>query len=170
MTWLGGHIGLQEWVSFLKAQSSDHIGRRGQVAKAVDCKSIIPGSNPGGAFYLSLRQLFLRQIRKHCHRRVAVGGNSIDWIGTYWTAAAGSYSIDLAGGDDGTIFATNGIPTVIGQTYLLRFAMAGNLAGGSTTKTMVVSVNDLVSQTYTFSTVGKWRTNMGWVYHCSSST
>ncbi len=28
-------------------------GRRSQAAKAADCKSAIPGSNPGGAFLLT---------------------------------------------------------------------------------------------------------------------
>ena len=43
---------------------------RSQVAKAVDCKSSIPGSNPGGAFYFSsFLFLWLRSVPTSC------GGN-----------------------------------------------------------------------------------------------
>lgn len=38
-----------------RAGDGGHMRRRGQVAKATDCKSVIPGSNPGAASIFSTR-------------------------------------------------------------------------------------------------------------------
>ncbi|MCC7435623.1 MAG: choice-of-anchor C family protein [Methanoregulaceae archaeon] len=53
-----------------------------------------------------------------------VGGNSIDYIGSYWQASHGSRSIDLSGNNNGSIAQT--FDTVIGTTYRLTFDLSGN--------------------------------------------
>ena len=66
-----------------------------------------------------------------------VGGN-IDVIGNYWPAADGNQSIDLNGGEAGTIQQT--IPTTNGCTYHVTFALSGN-SGSGVLKEMDVYVN-----------------------------
>ncbi len=52
-----------------------------------------------------------------------VGGDSVDWINTYWTAPGGN-SIDLNGNNPGSISQT--FATVSGATYDVSFSYAGN--------------------------------------------
>lgn len=91
-----------------------------------------------------------------------VGGNSIDYIGTYWTAADGIRSIDLNGNGTGAISQT--FDTIKDVTYIVRFAMAGNPDGSPTIKTLIASAGDFVG-TYSFTNTQytTW-TNMGWIY------
>ena len=88
-----------------------------------------------------------------------VGGNSIDYIGTYWTAADGSRSIDLAGNSFGWI--SQKFDTVEGTPYRVSFAMAGNPDGGEIIKDLFVTVGSK-SQAYWFDTTGKFKDAMGW--------
>jgi choice-of-anchor C domain-containing protein len=88
-----------------------------------------------------------------------VGGNSVDYIGTYWNAADGARSIDLAGNGPGSISQT--FDTVAGKTYKVSFAMAGNTDGSPTVKTLLVSGD--ASQNFSFDTTGASRSDMGWV-------
>jgi choice-of-anchor C domain-containing protein len=89
-----------------------------------------------------------------------VGGDSIDYIGTYWNAQDGSRSIDLAGNGPGSISQTFG--TTSGQTYHVEFWMAGNPDGGDTLKAIAASGGSVSGQIFTFSTIGHSRGDMGW--------
>lgn len=86
-------------------------------------------------------------------------GNGIDYIGSYWTAAEGSRSLDLNALNTGGIGQT--FDTVTGQQYQVAFRMAGNPAGGPATKTLDASVAG-VTQSFSFNTSGKDLSNMGW--------
>ena len=87
-----------------------------------------------------------------------VTGGSVDLIGNYWTAPTG-YSIDLDGASPGAI--SQDLSLAAGG-YLLTFSLAGNPDGGSTTKSVEVSI-DGVTHDYTFDTTGQSRNSMGWV-------
>lgn len=90
-----------------------------------------------------------------------VGGNSIDWIGSYWQNADGMRSIDLSGGNAGSI-SQDITDLVVGTRYDLSFALAGNPAGAPAVKTVNVSVGD-ENADFTFDTTGKTLTEMGWI-------
>jgi len=87
-----------------------------------------------------------------------VGGNSIDWIGTYWTASNGSRSIDLNGLGPGSISQT--FDTDAGQAYEVKFMLAGNSDGPPQMKTLVgdAGQGDVLFQ---FLATGS-NSNMGW--------
>ena len=96
---------------------------------------------------------------------------SVDWIDTYWTAADGQRSLDLAGLSNGGVLA-NTVTTVVGQEYLLTFAMAGNpdQNPSQAIKTMKVTVDDIGTQEFTFDSTHSTHTNMGWVWHSLTFT
>jgi len=81
-----------------------------------------------------------------------VGGNSVDWIDTYWEADTGNNSVDLNGGDQGSISQLITDLTV-GQTYEIEFYLAGNSDGAPTVKTVGVDVGGGMT-IYTFDTTG----------------
>jgi choice-of-anchor C domain-containing protein len=88
-----------------------------------------------------------------------VGGASIDYIGSYWQAASGNRSIDLAGNGIGSIFQT--FATVLGQTYNVSYFVSRNPDGGLTPRTGFIDVGgtpELISFTNSLSTGG----NMLW--------
>ncbi|MEF8754917.1 MAG: choice-of-anchor C family protein [Accumulibacter sp.] len=89
-----------------------------------------------------------------------VSGGNIDYIGTYWQAAQGNRSIDLAGNTLGTISQT--FDTQVGWLYTVQFAMAGNTDGGPATKLLKVVAGDEDDQ-FSFNQSGKSRSNMGWL-------
>lgn len=89
-----------------------------------------------------------------------VTGNGIDWIGSYWTAADGAYSLDLSAGAAGGIEQT--FDTVAGHNYSVTFSLAGNGAGGSTVKSVQVQATGGAASVYTFDTTGFSYSNMGW--------
>ena len=79
-----------------------------------------------------------------------VGGDSVDYIGTYWQASDGSRSIDLSGNNAGSISqALTGLH--IGQEYTVTFDLAGNPAGAPAFKDLTVTTNTGFG-TYTFDT------------------
>jgi choice-of-anchor C domain-containing protein len=86
-------------------------------------------------------------------------GNGIDYIGSYWPAAEGSRSLDLNALNTGGIEQT--FPTIIGQLYQVTFKMAGNPAGGPTTKTLDASAGG-VTQGFSFDASTTSLSNMGW--------
>jgi len=87
-----------------------------------------------------------------------VGGNSIDWIGTYWQPGDGSRSLDLSGLGLGSVSQT--FKTVVGQTYTVGFVMSGNPDGGPNPKTLDVTVDGF---DFTFNPAsGPSRSNMNW--------
>ena len=87
-----------------------------------------------------------------------VGGN-VDWLGYYYAPFNGNGSIDLSGDAAGSISTL--LDTQAGSSYLLAFAMAGNMGGGNTVKSMRVKVGD-VDRTVTFDTSGTTGTSPGW--------
>jgi choice-of-anchor C domain-containing protein len=87
-----------------------------------------------------------------------VGGNSVDWIGSYWQPQAGDRSIDLAGNAPGTL--SQSFATALGQTYLVQYWMAGNPDGAPTVKNL--NANVIVDVSASFDDTGFNKSNMGW--------
>jgi choice-of-anchor C domain-containing protein len=86
---------------------------------------------------------------------------SIDWIGNYWTASEGTKSLDLAGlYQNGTIVGQS-FNTVVGQSYLVQFDMAGNPDKGYD-KALIGATIGGASQIFTFDQNTQTRSNMGW--------
>jgi choice-of-anchor C domain-containing protein len=96
-----------------------------------------------------------------------VGGNSVDWIGGYWTPAEGNGSVDVSGMAAGSLSTT--LSTVAGQSYMLSFYLAGNPGSGNLIKSLQVQVGDL-DQVFTFDTTGRGYGSMGWVLASASFT
>ncbi|WP_143039607.1 MULTISPECIES: choice-of-anchor C family protein [Bradyrhizobium] len=88
-----------------------------------------------------------------------VGGDSVDWIGSYWQPQDGNRSIDLAGNAPGTI--SQSFATALGQTYLVQYWMAGNPDGAPTVKNLNADVIVDVSAA-SFNDTGFTKSNMGW--------
>ena len=73
-------------------------------------------------------------------------GGSVDVIGGYWQAPAGTTgSVDLDGNFPGSVSQTFTAPA---GTYLLSFALSGNPDGGSSLKQVEVSVGNHDPVTY----------------------
>ena len=91
-----------------------------------------------------------------------IDSGNVDWIGSYWQAADGSRSIDLDGNTPGAISQT--LATTIGNTYEVTFALSGNPAGGSASKTLTVGATGAASASYTFDTgiAGNSFSDMKW--------
>ncbi len=89
-----------------------------------------------------------------------VGGSSIDYIGGYWTAGAGSRSIDLSGNGAGSISQT--FDTVNGQAYLVDFLISGNPDGPPPVKTLDVFASGAATSSYTHDSTGTGRPAIGW--------
>ncbi len=91
-----------------------------------------------------------------------VGGANVDLIGPgYWQSPPGAVqSVDLAGVAPGSI--TQRVATVPGQTYLLRFELAGNPAGPPLTKRVDVTWDGRVVASLVFDESGHSASSMGW--------
>lgn len=89
-----------------------------------------------------------------------VTGNSVDYIGSYWTAQNLSRSIDLNGNGQGGIQQT--FDTVAGVLYNVSFWLAGNPDGDPVTKSVLVGASGADSASYTFTFTGFDKANMGW--------
>lgn len=89
----------------------------------------------------------------------SVVSGSVDLIYSYWTPSEGHYSLDLNGNQAGSIQQL--FDTVAGKTYTVTFDLAGNPAGGGTTKYMFAGIGTDANM-YTFSTSGLSTSNMGW--------
>ena len=92
----------------------------------------------------------------------SVDSGTVDYIGTYWTAAAGARSIDLDGSSQGSISQT--FSTVIGTTYHVTFDLSGNPDGTPSLKDVQVSATGGSPQDFTYDTSAKDNTdaNMMW--------
>lgn len=90
-----------------------------------------------------------------------IGGNSVDWIKTYWGASDGTYSLDLSGNGQGSIAASTGFSTVFGETYQVQFDLSGNPDQNST-KTINVLVDNVAAYTDTFAAGASTLANMNW--------
>jgi choice-of-anchor C domain-containing protein len=91
-----------------------------------------------------------------------VESGSVDQGGT-WQVANGNQSVDLSGEGTGAIYQD--LSTIPGQTYLLRFAMAGNPYGGPAVKRMEIWWGNTLVDTLSFDITGRSTSSMGWVYH-----
>jgi choice-of-anchor C domain-containing protein len=96
-------------------------------------------------------------------------GGNVDVINSYWQAADGSQSLDLAG-NSGTTSLSQDIVTIIGDTYILTFAMAGNQDGSPVVKTLDVSATGNASSSYSFDTTGTTKSAMGWFTYAYAFT
>lgn len=102
-----------------------------------------------------------------------VGGLGVDYVGNYWQAAQGAWSIDLDGSNNlgnaqGTISTTFSVTP--GQTYTVSFALAGNPDGGTGVKTVAVGV-DNVLDSFSFDVTGAdTHSNMGYIDKALIST
>lgn len=93
-------------------------------------------------------------------------GQYVD-IGPMWQTTDGTYSIDMNGFNPGWI--SQDISTIPGVQYTVSFDLAGNPGAPQGVKTLVVSAA-AASQNYSFSTVGKSGSNMGWTPETFSFT
>lgn len=92
-----------------------------------------------------------------------VGFGSIDLINGYWSAASGTYSVDMDGAQPGSIYQD--LLTTPGSTYSLMFSMAGNPNTNNVMgpiKSMRVFWNGLLAGTFTFDITGHNPGAMGW--------
>ena len=97
-----------------------------------------------------------------------VGGDSVDWIDTYWVADDGANSVDLNGNGQGAI-STDITDLTIGATYEISFYLSGNTDGGPVVKTVGMDVG--AGQTaYAFDTTGASHSDMGWTEYVYSFT
>lgn len=100
----------------------------------------------------------------------SVDSGSVDHIDDYWQHADGDQSIDLNGLTTGTISQT--IPTIVGATYNVSFALSGNpdssvdvqLASPSNKTLNVSATNGGAVSPYSFDTLAEGNTlgSMGW--------
>lgn len=93
-----------------------------------------------------------------------VESGSIDLVKA-WQHAKGNNSVDLNGDSRGAIYQN--ATTVAGQSYRLRFAMAGNpdaSFGENPVKQMQVWWGDTLLDTVAFDTTGFSAVTMGWQY------
>ena len=86
---------------------------------------------------------------------------SIDWIGGYWQPSDGFRSIDLAGYHENGAVVSDPFATIIGQTYLVEFDMAGN-PDQSYDKSLVAASIDGSENFFSFAQTGNTKTSMGW--------
>ena len=92
-----------------------------------------------------------------------VTGGSVDWIHqNFWEASDGTFSLDLSGRGAGAIEAATSFATVVGESYLLSFDLAGNVDSGEVVKDLRVSVGGSTAD-FSFDTTGQTRANMGWL-------
>ena len=93
-----------------------------------------------------------------------IGSGSVDLVSSrYWTASAGSNSVDLSGLTPGSI-STGIFGLTVGRLYNVMFDLAGNPDGGPKTKqiTAQVSAVGVVRPPKTFSTVQAESRSMNW--------
>lgn len=98
-------------------------------------------------------------VNNTCIAGWTVSGGSIDYIGSYWQAGEGSRSIDLSGGNNGTISQT--FATVAGRMYQVDFLIAGNPDGAPTLKGLDALAGNFTGA-FTFDITGQTRAAMGW--------
>ena len=90
-----------------------------------------------------------------------ITGGNVDYIGSYWTAADGSRSLDLNGLVPGSISQTI-FGLTSGVTYEVTFDLAGNPAGGPNPKTLNVTASAGPSS-FSFNAANTSLGTMGWV-------
>jgi hypothetical protein len=94
----------------------------------------------------------------------AVTDGDVRQVRDGWQAAGGRQFVLLNETEPGTL--VQNVPTVAGQAYLLRFAMAADPRGGPASRSMQVFWDEQpVGGVMTFDATGKSRTAMGWERH-----
>ncbi len=93
---------------------------------------------------------------------------TIDYIGTFWQAADGARSVDLTG-NNGAAGIRQTFDTLVGTTYRVEFAMAGNPDGPPDMKQVLVEAGG-VSQSFLFDAAPTSRADMGWIYYALDFT
>ncbi len=107
-------------------------------------------------------------------KRWRVVSGSVDLVGAYepgdkaFRSASGLQSVDLAGSEPGSI--SQRLSTVIGQSYTLRFAMAGNAFCGDSVKHMSVTWDGARVARLSFDTTGHTLDAPGWTYQAFTVT
>jgi choice-of-anchor C domain-containing protein len=113
------------------------------------------GTNPGGGFStLAAGSTAISGWE--------IYGGAIDYIGGWWQAAEGARSVDL-NGNAGAAGIRQTFDTVIGTTYRVQFALAGNPDGLPDLKQVFVQSGS-ASSAFTFDATSTSRPAMGWVY------
>ncbi len=87
----------------------------------------------------------------------------LDHIGSLWQPASVRQSLDLNSCSPATIYQD--LATIPGRSYLLRFALAGNTAGGPSIKQMEAWWGADKVDTLSFSVAGRTPSQMGWRYN-----
>jgi choice-of-anchor C domain-containing protein len=88
---------------------------------------------------------------------------TIDYIGTYWSAADGARSVDLNGGSPGGVGLGTDVTTTPGQQYRLTFSLSGNFDGLPDPKLLDVLI-DGTPYAFSFSKPATWsHSSMGWL-------
>lgn len=90
-----------------------------------------------------------------------VTDGSVDWIKNYWKASEGNMSLDLAGLYQNGIIVGQGFNTVVGQSYLVQFDMAGNPDKSYDKALIGASING-VGHNFSFTQGNNTKENMGW--------
>lgn len=92
-----------------------------------------------------------------------IAGGGVDHAHTAWQAADGNRSVSLNWVGASTLSQI--ITTDAGATYNLSFAMAAEIYGGPTIRSINVLWNGQLAGSYTFNYTGQSPTTMGWEYH-----
>lgn len=91
------------------------------------------GTNPGNYTTLSTGSSSIQDW--------TIESGSIDYIGTYWSAAQGARSIDMSGNGPGSISQI--LSTTPGYKYLVEFSMGANTDGGNLYKILQVTAGSV---------------------------
>ena len=89
-----------------------------------------------------------------------VSAGDIDFVNGFWTAADGTRSLDLNGDQAGTI--AQAVPTQIGASYVVQFALAGNPGLGLQDFVLRASAGAMVLDFPISTTASSSFTSMGW--------
>jgi choice-of-anchor C domain-containing protein len=77
-----------------------------------------------------------------------ISSGSVDWVGTFWTAADGTKSVDMNGAGPGAISQV--LATNAGKAYVVAFSLSANPAGGSTVRALTVGATGSAPLSFTF--------------------
>jgi choice-of-anchor C domain-containing protein len=97
-----------------------------------------------------------------------VNGN-VDIVGTLWQASSGQRSLHLGGSTAGTI--QQSVPTEVGQTYALRFALSGYPLSEPAVKTLQVEITGQPEPSvFSVDTSSRSASAMQWTYETITFT
>jgi choice-of-anchor C domain-containing protein len=131
------------------------------IAASANAASLVNGSFESGANPGSFASLNGGDSTSITGWTVGGGVNSVDYIGSYWTASDGTRSLDLNGLVAGSISQT--FDVVSGQTYRVSFDLAGNPVGGPEFKTLDGKANFTLFSPPPFDVSNTNLANMGWI-------